>query len=385
MEAIVPLWIGDTYGDGLRDAAVADFESRGGISDEGIRYNPDTVEFSVTVSALADRVQAVADEHGAEHVAVVVVAFDEIVPILQAADSYGILGEVSWFGSETVAQSTAIVEDPLALRFSEQVGFTAVQLLLSTGQKAQHVRDSLADELGNSPDAFVYTGYDAVWLAGLSIEAAASSDPAEIVSVLPSVAADYKAGALSSTELNGNGDLATANYEIWSVTTGDWTKQSIFDIEQDTITPVGTVLMVDGTEFAPPYTMLGGSVQGMYTNPQAATLIIEVEAVEDGMLEIVLARDLVDSQTADGDDTLFFVLVDGEEVMHEEAGATDDSRTLTIEFLAGAEQVEIVGTSAAVPEFGEIRMAVLAAGLIAIIVFSVRHRLVAGSPLLRTS
>ena len=383
MEAIVPLWIGDTYGDGLRDATVEDFESRGGVSDEGIRYNPDTVEFSVTVGALADRVQAMADTYGAESVGVVVVAFDEIVPILQSAAAYGILGEVSWFGSETVAQSTPIVEDPLALQFSEQIGFTAVQLLLSTGPKAEHVRDSLADELGNSPDAFVYTGYDAVWLAGLSVEAANSADPADVVSVLPAVAAGYKGGALSSTDLNGNGDLATANYEIWSVAHDSWEKASIFDIEQDTITPVGAVLMVDGTEFAPSHAMQGGSIQNMYTNPQAATLIIEIEAAEDGMLEITLPRDLVDSQTVDGADTSFFVLVDGEEIIHEETETAGDSRTLAIEFLAGAEQVEVVGTSAAVPEFGEIGMAVLAAGLIAIAVFTLRYRLVAGSPLIR--
>ena len=146
-----------------------------------------------------------------------------------------------------------------------------------------------------------------------------------MVSVLPDVAAGYKGGALSSTELNGNGDLATANYEIWSVADGAWEKESVFDIKQDTITLVDAVPMVDGTEFAPSHAVQGGSIQSMYTNPQAATLIIEIEATEDGMLEITLPRDLVDSQTADGADTAFFVLVDGEEIMHEETETTDNS------------------------------------------------------------
>ena len=97
---------------------------------------------------------------------IVVVAFDEIVPILQAANSYDILGQVGWFGSETIAQSTAIVDDSLALQFADQVGFTAVQLLLSTGERAEYVSDSLAEQLGDSPNAFVYTGYDAVWACG---------------------------------------------------------------------------------------------------------------------------------------------------------------------------------------------------------------------------
>ena len=36
VDALVPVWRGDTYGDGLRDAAAADFESRGGTTYDGI-------------------------------------------------------------------------------------------------------------------------------------------------------------------------------------------------------------------------------------------------------------------------------------------------------------------------------------------------------------
>ena len=383
IRAVVPLWIGDTYGDGLRDAAVNDFESRGGVYDEGIRYNPDTVEFSVTVGALADKVQEMVDSHGAENVGIVVVAFDEIVPILQVANSYDILGQVSWFGSETIAQSTSIVDDSLALRFSDQVGFTAVQLLLSTGEKAEYVSDSLADQLGDSPNAFVYTGYDAVWLAGLSVEAAGSSDPADVAEVLPGIAAGYTTGALSTTELNENGDLATANYEIWEVAGDGWTQTAVFDIGQDSITPVG-VMMVDGTEFAPDFEAVGATVLGMHTDPQADTLIVEMDSAEDGSLHITLPRDLVDSAGDDGDSP-FFVLVDGEEANYDEVDTTGDSRTLLIDFTAGAERIEVIGTSVAVPEFGPLGMLVLAIGLVAITAVTLRYRLGTGSRILNAA
>lgn len=383
IRAVVPLWIGDTYGDGLHNAVMNNFESRGGIYDEGIRYNPDSVEFSVTVGSLADRVQDMADMYGTENVGVVVVAFDEIVPILQTASTYDILGQVGWFGSETVAQSTAITDDPLALRFADQVGFTAVQLLLSTGQKAEHVRDSLADQLGNSPDAFVYTAYDAVWLAGLSIETLGSFDPAGVSVVLPGVADSYTTGALSTTELNMNGDLATANYEIWTVSGDGWARMGIFDIVRDTITPVGPV-QVDGTMFAPQFDVVGATVSYMYTDPQAATLILDMDVTQDGYLEIILPRGLVDSAD-DGLDSPFFVLVDGQEANYDEIETTEEYRTLLIDFTGGVESIEIVGTSVAVPEFGAVGMLVLAVGLIAIAVVTIRYRLGTGLRIFNTT
>lgn len=390
IEAIVPLWIGDTYGDGLRDAAVDDFVSRGGTYDEGIRYNPDTVEFSVTVGELASTVQDMVDIHGADKVGVVVVAFDEIVPILQSANSYDVLKQVAWFGSESIAQSTAIVDDPLALRFTEEAGFTAVQLLLSTGQKAQQVNDGLSSQLGDSPNAFVYTAYDAVWLVGMSIIETGSADPTDIVAVLPDIAAGYTEGALSSTKLNDNGDLATANYEIWKVADGGWNKQAVFYIEEDTIMPVSDdgadddttmadsgddAMMVDGTEFAPDYTITGGAVTGMYTAPSVNTLVIALDADDAGMLEITLPRELIDSQSNDGADSQFFVMTNGEEAHYDETGTDTDSRTISVQFDVDTENIEIVGSAVAVPEFGVVALSVLAVSIVAVIVLASRSNI----------
>lgn len=386
IEAIVTIHIGDTYGDGLIGAAADNFMARGGIvSDNGIRYNPDTSEFSVSVSSLADEVQSFVDMYGADNVGIVVVAFDEIVPILQTAGNYPVLMDVHWFGSETIAQSSDIVGDRIASEFVNEAGFDAVQLLLDTGDKAEHVAAALSDEFGDSPNAFAYTGYDAVWLAGLSILEAGSADPTDVVAVLPDVAADYS-GALSSTPLNENGDLATVNYQVWTISGAEWITEETYYIDTDTIVrstsdemdaPAMDMSMgmvtVDGTEIAPDFTIDGGSVLAMHTAPQENMLVIDIEAMQDGSLTITLPRDLIDSRTASDDDSMFFVVVNGEEAVVDEVSTLDDSRTISVDFPGGTEKIEIIGTWAAVPEFGIITIMVLAVA-VATVVAMTRYR-----------
>ena len=246
IEVVVPIWIGDTYGDELKAEIVNDFESRGGTSDEGIRYNPDTVEYSVSVDSLATAVQEHVNDHGADKVAIVVVAFDEIVSILQTADRYPVLKSVQWFGSETIADSTPLQQDRIAREFANSVAFTAVQVDVDTGDKAADIRAALSDRHGDLPNVFVYTGYDAVWLVGLSIIAANSADVADIKAVLHDVAAGYTTGALRSTELNEAGDLAIGNYGIRIMEDGSWTKGAIYYSDTDTIPspiPEGTSVL----------------------------------------------------------------------------------------------------------------------------------------------
>ena len=371
IEAVVPIWRGEVYGDGLVQATVDDFESRGGAVYDGVRYNPESSEFSVSVAELADGVSEALETHDADKTAVLIVAFDEAVPIFQVAATYDMLDDIRWFGGEAVAQSTVIAEDAIASQFAIDTDLVTVQLLLDPGDRADSISERIGEWLGDEPTAFVYTSYDAVWLAGLGILETGSTDPADIRDAMLDVAASYSGGALSSTEMNEAGDLMLANYETWLLVEDGWIRGVAYDGQSDSIMSVG---VVDGTGFAPDHDMQGGSVLGMYTDPQEATLIIDIDAVEDGMLEITLPRDLVDSQTPDGDDSGFFVLVDGEEAVHEETAADGDSRTLAVEFLAGAEKIEVIGTSAAIPEFGEIGMLVLAAGLVLITVVSYRYR-----------
>lgn len=134
-------------------------------------------------------------------------------------------------------------------------------------------------------------------------------------------------------------------------------------------------MMVDGTEISPDYSIVGGSVLGMSTNPSANTLMINVRTTDDGQLTITLPRTLIDSTLVDGTDDTFFVLIDGEEVQFEEVATTADSRTLMVPFPTGIGTIEIIGTYVAVPEFGTIAALILAVAIVSIVAVSARSRL----------
>jgi len=120
------------------------------------------------------------------------------------------------------------------------------------------------------------------------------------------------------------------------------------------------------------YDITGGMVTGISPDTEANSLFINLDTTESGSLTVTLPRDVIDA-TVNGEDDDFFVIVDGEEVDFEEAKTSTD-RTLVIEFPAGAEEIEIIGTFV-IPEFGTIAAMILAVAIISIIAVSARSRL----------
>jgi len=112
-------------------------------------------------------------------------------------------------------------------------------------------------------------------------------------------------------------------------------------------------------------TSTSGVIHHIAGNTDDATLLVHLfGADDDGKLEITLNSDII----TPFDDGSYFVLVDGEETEFEQMG-----NTLHIEYSAGAEKIEIVG-SHVVPEFGTIAMIVLAVAIVSIIVITTKTR-----------
>jgi len=116
-------------------------------------------------------------------------------------------------------------------------------------------------------------------------------------------------------------------------------------------------------QFTP--TLTSGVIHHIGGNTDDATLLVHLfGADDDGKLEITLNSDII----TPFDDGSYFVLVDGQEVEFMQM-----SNTLHIEYSAGAEKIEIVG-SHVVPEFGTIAMIVLAVAIVSIIVLTTKTR-----------
>jgi len=109
-----------------------------------------------------------------------------------------------------------------------------------------------------------------------------------------------------------------------------------------------------------------GVIHHIGANSDDDTLLVHLfDAQDDGELKITLNRDII----TPFDDGSYFVLVDNEEVDFEQMG-----NTVHVEYWAGAERIEIVG-SHVVPEFGTIAMIILAVAIVSIIAITAKTRI----------
>ncbi|RNJ73948.1 MAG: ABC transporter substrate-binding protein [Thaumarchaeota archaeon S15] len=236
---VVPVWRADTWGEGLSESASEAFRARGGTVDEGIPYNPETVDFSATVSVLAEKVEGHIADVGTEGVIVLLIAFNEALPIMQTAANHGILADVRWLGTDGNALVHKITEDPIASAFADSVEFTTVQISATRNPIYEDVRERVGAQFGGrEPNAYAYTAYDATWVIGLSLLHAGSERAADLASAIPTVAAGHY-GALGNTRLNEAGDLASADYDLWATSGGEWVSRGTYMIATDTVVPPG--------------------------------------------------------------------------------------------------------------------------------------------------
>jgi len=132
-------------------------------------------------------------------------------------------------------------------------------------------------------------------------------------------------------------------------------------------TPITTVkcspseLSIDGRACVP-FSISGGTVTGARANTGDNSIIVSISSIEPGILTVNPSSDVLGG--------IFMVLVDGEEWDDVEI----DGNQVTVEFPAGTEEIEIIGTFV-IPEFGAIAAMILAVAIISIIVVSAKTRL----------
>ncbi|MCV0401201.1 MAG: PEFG-CTERM sorting domain-containing protein [Nitrosopumilus sp.] len=111
-----------------------------------------------------------------------------------------------------------------------------------------------------------------------------------------------------------------------------------------------------------PFSISGGMVTSATLNTNDNSIVISINAKDDGTLTVTPSKTVQDG--------IFMVLVDGEEWDDVEIVANK----VTVMFPAGAETIEIIGTFV-IPEFGTIAAMILAVAIISIIAVSAKSKL----------
>uniref|UniRef100_UPI00260EDC16 PEFG-CTERM sorting domain-containing protein n=1 Tax=Nitrosopumilus sp. TaxID=2024843 RepID=UPI00260EDC16 len=231
-------------------------------------------------------------------------------------------------------------------------------------------------------DTIVVTGEVRDLYSGTPVSVIVKAPNGNLVSIAQvTVGADKK----FSTEITAGGALMKAE-GAYTITvqygTENRSATTSFDFGGSTVveTPdepgvsevTDTTVSVQGSSDLIGYEITGGKLVNIMPDVDANSLIISIDATDDGSLTLTIPRSVLDA-TINGEDDDFFVLIDGEEVDFDESTTSTD-RVLTIAFPAGAEEIEIIGTFV-VPEFGTIAAMILAVAIISIIAISAKSRL----------
>jgi hypothetical protein len=116
-----------------------------------------------------------------------------------------------------------------------------------------------------------------------------------------------------------------------------------------------------------------GPIDRIYGNDADKSIVIELFPAEPGTMRVVISRDVMDSLNPDGTDRPFLVLMNYDEFQRPVERSDGMNRTLEIQYTAGTEVVEIIGTQM-VPEFGSMLTVGIAFVILGITVTSVYWR-----------
>ncbi len=119
------------------------------------------------------------------------------------------------------------------------------------------------------------------------------------------------------------------------------------------------------------YTISGGTLKTMTIDARSLSVIASVNSTSDGTITLQLPRVLIDAKTNSGQDDAFIILIDGAEVKPQSESSDNTFRNITVQFLKGDQDIEIIGTQI-VPEFGPIAALVLAIAIVSIIAVSAK-------------
>jgi len=220
IEALVPVWLNDTYGTGLAQTVREKFTLTGKVVMPGVEYDPGSVDFNSVMTAAALQVNEAVALYGHSHVAVLLISFQDAADFFVAAAAITDMNLVKWYGCDANSQKTQVINNTIAASFAEKVRFLAPVMAIGTAtatpEPARNLSNRIFAKTGLQPDDMALSAYDAVMILGQCYNLTRSADPARIKAILPEVCSAYNYLGINRS-LNEAGDLLGSNFIFWTV------------------------------------------------------------------------------------------------------------------------------------------------------------------------
>jgi branched-chain amino acid transport system substrate-binding protein len=260
IKVIVPIWRGGLYSNDLYKSTKYYFEKLGGEVEEGINYKPYTGKFATSLHRInflmwnqeLEKLNAiVADaikKYGANSVAVYIISFDEITPILIQSTLYENLGKVRWYGSDKIAQNQQITKNVDSAAFAMKTNLSNPLYSIDSESKKLHDLKELLEKQLHEVSSITYSAlaYDSYWIAALSLDKNNTTfynsnnenlTKKSFKEIIIETADSFDDGISGKIKLNKAGDRIGGNYDFWIVTKDndtqsyEWEKEHNFSIE----------------------------------------------------------------------------------------------------------------------------------------------------------
>jgi branched-chain amino acid transport system substrate-binding protein len=235
IRAIVPMWREDTFGAGLANQTKESFKKLGGVVMDEVKYHPYVGHFASSLHRInfiiwnkyLKELGAIVDNatqiYGNNRVAVYLISYDEVTPILIHAIYDKRLSKVAWYGSDSSARNMQIIRNQDSGEFARAVNFTNPLYSVDSenNKKLQFIESKLESVL-HEPGSVTYPAlaYDAFWVAAISSEKIMNHsmvNASYLRDVITATAESYD-GISGRIDLNENGDRVDSRYDLWTVT-----------------------------------------------------------------------------------------------------------------------------------------------------------------------
>ena len=112
------------------------------------------------------------------------------------------------------------------------------------------------------------------------------------------------------------------------------------------------------------YTIRGGVVESIETEPENLGLLVKINSSDGWKIILELPREYIDAEKQNGNDEEFIILINDVQTTYDQIRSESTVRTVGINFEKGYSEIQIIGTYV-IPEFGTIVMIILTIGIMA--------------------
>lgn len=212
IEAVLVIATGDAYGDGVYNIFESEYNERGGVVIERIRYAVESTEFSNYLATGNDLVKPYIEEYGQEHVGVILVASSGATTMVTQAPDFPELYGLVWFGTDGTSLSQTLIDDA-----GEQS--THLKVLSTNASPGSSAKYNKLDAeyralVGQQPGYYVTTAYDISWILAQAVVDTQSSVGIDLIPTMDDICYNYW-GTSGWCRINEDGDRYGSDYLIW--------------------------------------------------------------------------------------------------------------------------------------------------------------------------